>query len=60
MTPRGIVAEIQRLRSEVAKLRRKLPKAPGGPTVPVEEMRAAYWLERAAWCLDQAGSAWDA
>lgn len=47
------------VRSQLAKLRKQLPKAPGSVRTAPHDMAAAYWLERAAWCITQAEQAWD-
>lgn len=49
--------EMGRIRSDVGKARRVLPKP--GPNQTSQDAKAAYWLERATWCLLQAEQAWD-
>lgn len=49
--------EMSRIRSDVGKARRVLPKP--GPSQTPADASAAYWLERAIWCLSQAERAWD-
>lgn len=53
-----LVGRIAAVRGELGRLRRQLPKAPGGPGVPEAEMRAAHHLEQAIRHCKQAEEAW--
>lgn len=53
----ALCGELGRLRSLIGKARRSLPES--GPDQNPPDASAAYWLERAVWCLTQAEQAWD-
>lgn len=55
---RELVRSINTHRAQLGKLRRTLPKAPGGPNVTRGEMSCAYHLEQAIRQLQMAEDAW--
>lgn len=58
--PGGLLTELAGIRGKVMQARRRLPKFdPNQSTQTPEEATAAYWIERAARCLQAAESAWD-
>lgn len=59
MPTHPLVGKIAAVRSELGRLRRKLPPGPGGPGVPREDMAAAYHLEQAIRQCKRAEEAWD-